>query len=99
MRYEIKGRVIDEFTSDGIGGVRVEAWDKDPGLDDYLGSASTIRIRSQWRAVARYGHRHDGRRDQLRVRYPWRYDGRKNHDFLARLKSNWSNPPWRERNK
>ena len=42
MRYEIRGRVIDQFTGDGIGGVRVEAWDKDFGLDDYLGSATTI---------------------------------------------------------
>lgn len=42
MRYEIKGRVVDSFTGDGIGGVRVEAWDKDVGLDDYLGSATTI---------------------------------------------------------
>jgi len=42
MRYEIRGRVTDEFTNDGIGGVRVEAWDKDFGLDDYLGSATTI---------------------------------------------------------
>ena len=41
MRYEIRGRVIDEF-GNGIGGVRVEAWDKDLGLDDHLGSASTI---------------------------------------------------------
>ena len=40
MRYEIRGRVIDEFTGDGIGGVRVEAWDKDFLFDDYLGSAS-----------------------------------------------------------
>ena len=42
MRYEIRGRVVDSFTGDGIGGVRVEAWDKDFGLDDFLGSASTI---------------------------------------------------------
>ncbi|MGH8543016.1 MAG: galactose oxidase-like domain-containing protein [Gammaproteobacteria bacterium] len=42
MRYEIRGRVIDQFTDDGIAGVRVEAWDKDFGLDDYLGSATTI---------------------------------------------------------
>lgn len=42
MRYEIRGRVVDQFTGDGIGGVRVEAWDKDFGLDDYLGSATTI---------------------------------------------------------
>jgi hypothetical protein len=42
MVYQIKGRVVDQFTGDGIAGVRVEAWDKDLGLDDYLGSASTI---------------------------------------------------------
>lgn len=42
MRYMIRGRVIDQFTGDGIGGVRVEAWDKDFLLDDYLGSATTI---------------------------------------------------------
>ena len=42
MRYDIRGRVVDSFTGDGIGGVRVEAWDKDFGLDDYLGSATTI---------------------------------------------------------
>lgn len=41
MQFEIRGRVIDEFTSDGIGGVRVEAWDKDFLFDDHLGSAST----------------------------------------------------------
>src|SRR5687768_9825851 len=42
MRYEITGRVVDTFTGDGIGGVRVEAWDKDFFLDDFLGSAITI---------------------------------------------------------
>jgi len=42
MRYDIRGKVIDSFSGDGIGGVRVEAWDKDFGLDDYLGSATTI---------------------------------------------------------
>ena len=42
MRYEIRGRVIDQFTSEGIAGVRVEAWDKDFVLDDYLASAVTI---------------------------------------------------------
>jgi len=42
MRYEIRGRVIDAVSGDGIGGVRVEAWDKDFGLDDYLGVATTI---------------------------------------------------------
>jgi len=41
MRYEIRGEVVDSFTGDGIGGVRVETWDKDFGLDDYLGSATT----------------------------------------------------------
>jgi plastocyanin len=42
MRFEIRGHVVDSFTGDGIGGVRVEAWDKDFGLDDYLGSTITI---------------------------------------------------------
>jgi FtsP/CotA-like multicopper oxidase with cupredoxin domain len=42
MRFQIRGRVVDQFTAEGIGGVRVEAWDKDFILDDYLGSASTI---------------------------------------------------------
>ncbi len=42
MRYDIRGKVVDSFTGDGIGGVRVEAWDKDFGLDDHLGSAATI---------------------------------------------------------
>lgn len=41
MRHEIRGHVIDQFTGEGIGGVRVEAWDKDFGLDDFLGFAST----------------------------------------------------------
>ena len=38
----IRGQVVVSFTGDGIGGVRVEAWDKDFGLDDYLRSATTI---------------------------------------------------------
>jgi hypothetical protein len=41
MRYEIRGRVINSFTGDGIGGVRVEAWDKDFFGDDYLTVATT----------------------------------------------------------
>lgn len=41
MRYEIKGHVVDSFTGEGVGGVRVEVWDKDFGLDDYLGAATT----------------------------------------------------------
>jgi plastocyanin len=42
MRYEIRGRVIDSLTGDGIGGVRVEAWDKDFFGDDYLSVATTL---------------------------------------------------------
>jgi hypothetical protein len=42
MRYQIRGKVIDSFTGDPVGGVRVEAWDKDFLFsDDHLGSAST----------------------------------------------------------
>jgi plastocyanin len=42
MRYRIAGRVVDSFTGDGIGGVRVEVWDKDFVIDDYIGSATTV---------------------------------------------------------
>lgn len=42
MRYEIRGEVVDSSAGDGISGVRVETWDKDFGLDDYLASATTI---------------------------------------------------------
>lgn len=41
MRYEIRGTVVDSFTGDGIAAVRVEAWDKDFGLDDFLAWAAT----------------------------------------------------------
>ena len=41
MRYDIRGRVVDDL-GDGIAGVRVEAWDKVFIHDDQLGSAGTI---------------------------------------------------------
>lgn len=41
MNYEIKGKVVDSSTGADVAGVRVEAWDKDLGTDDYLGSAET----------------------------------------------------------
>lgn len=42
MRFEIRGRVVDEFTGEGLADVRVEAWDSDFGLDDFLSSARTL---------------------------------------------------------
>jgi plastocyanin len=42
MRYKIRGHVVDVATGNPIGGVRVEAWDKDFFLDDHLATASTI---------------------------------------------------------
>lgn len=42
MRYRIRGRVVDASTGNGISGVRVEAWDKDWILDDYLASSTTL---------------------------------------------------------
>ena len=42
MQYDIRGQIVNSFTGDGISGVRVEVWDKDFVLDDYLGSASTV---------------------------------------------------------
>ena len=41
MRYEIKGKIIDSSTAACVPGVRVEAWDKDNSVDDYLGYAAT----------------------------------------------------------
>lgn len=41
MRYEIKGKVIDQKTRAGVAGVRVEAWGKDLEIDDDLGYAAT----------------------------------------------------------
>jgi len=40
MGYIINGRVVDAADSP-LPGLRVEAWDKDPGADDYLGWAET----------------------------------------------------------
>ena len=37
MNYLVKGKVLDQRTGAGIGGLRVEAWDKDPSADDYVG--------------------------------------------------------------
>ncbi|HKB68280.1 MAG TPA: galactose oxidase-like domain-containing protein [Pyrinomonadaceae bacterium] len=42
MRYEIKGKVIDQKTREGVAGVRVEAWGTDLDLDDDLGYAATL---------------------------------------------------------
>src|SRR5260370_994107 len=42
MRYEIKGKVIDQNTRAGVAGVRVEAWGKDLELDDELTYAATL---------------------------------------------------------
>lgn len=41
MRFEIRGRVIDRFTGDGIGGQRAEARDKDRRPNDQPGLAIT----------------------------------------------------------
>lgn len=42
MRYEIKGKVVDQSTRAGVAGVRVEAWGKDLEVDDDLGYAATL---------------------------------------------------------
>jgi plastocyanin len=41
MNYVVRGKVVEEHTGSGLAGLRVEAWDYDPGRDDYLGSAVT----------------------------------------------------------
>lgn len=40
-KYRIVGVVIDRQTREGLAGLRVEAWDKDPLFDDLLGTALT----------------------------------------------------------
>src|SRR5918999_448600 len=39
MNYTSHGRLVEEHTDTPVAGLRVEAWDKDPTSDDYLGSA------------------------------------------------------------
>src|SRR6266403_1961013 len=39
--FKIQGRVIDSATSEGLAGLRVEAWDKDLFFSDLVGSAVT----------------------------------------------------------
>ena len=39
MTFTIQGNVVEESTDTPVEGVRVEAWDKDFGTDDYLASA------------------------------------------------------------
>ncbi len=41
MAYLIRGKVTDAKTGSDAAGVRVEAWDKDVGLDDFVGAAVT----------------------------------------------------------
>ena len=40
-RYQIKGQIIDITSQMGIPGLRIEAWDKDLLIDDFLGETST----------------------------------------------------------
>ena len=39
--YNISGRVVDQDTSQGIPGLRIEAWGEDIVFDDPLGKATT----------------------------------------------------------
>jgi hypothetical protein len=39
--YRITSRVIDRPSGQGVTDLRVEAWDDDPGTDDFLGQATT----------------------------------------------------------
>ena len=41
MTFTVQGTVVEESTNHPVDGVRVEAWDKDFGTDDYLASAIT----------------------------------------------------------
>ena len=42
MNHLVRGRVIDQRSGAGIGGLRVEAWDKDSSSDDYVGFDFTL---------------------------------------------------------
>ena len=48
MRYEIRGRVVNQFTDNDIGEVRGEAWDKDLRLLDDLLEAVGAQSRGAW---------------------------------------------------
>jgi hypothetical protein len=42
MNFLIKGKVTDQRAGSSLGGLRVEAWDKDRSEDDYLGFDFTL---------------------------------------------------------